>query len=328
MALFKTIDELALFVPIMKSFDFNLVSPDIERAEGRWIIPMLSQAMYDELFAAYDANTLSDDQEELLAKVRKPLAQLAFFLYAPKGNVNVSSSGIQQTHSDNAKPAFQWSVDQMMQSYLDGGYEDLDNLQAYLDAHKDDFETWATSTAYTESKELFLNTPKEFSTHFNINTSRRTFLAMRHILKRHNDDTIKALLGDDLYDEIKEQVIDEDISVNNNELLANYIRPALVHLTMADALTELSIQINEFGITVISSFNAVNMPTSQSRNPASSSIISDLYKKEKKLAEQTLDKLREYLEANADDYPLYTVVDTSATPTAFENDSTSGIAFI
>ena len=327
MALFKTIDELVLFVPVMKSFDFDLVQPDIERAEEKWIIPIMGQAMYDELYEAYNTSTLTADETLLLKAARKPLAQLAFYLYAPKGNVNVGSSGIQQTHTENSKPAFQWASDQMLQSYFDGGYEGLDALQAFLDAHKDDFTTWATSDEYSESKELFVNTPKEFNKHFSINNSRRTFMAMRHILKRHNDLTIKDLLGADLWDEIKEQVIDEDVDAENETLLT-YIRPALVHLTVMDALTELSVKFDEFGITIAVPSTSSTTQNLQARQPAATGMLNDLHRKEKLYAEKQLVDLRAYLEANVATYPLYVEIDEDEDPTEFENDDESGTALI
>lgn len=309
MALITTIDELKTHAPVLASFDIELILPDIERAEQRWIIPVLGQAFYDEIFSAYDGDTLTTLQEDVLNKIRKPLAQFACVLYAPKGNVSFGSQGIQQVHSENgSKPAFQWSVDQMLMSYLEGGYEGLDILAAFLEANKDDLTTWATSAEYEKSKELFLNTSLEFDAHFSINRSRKTFEALRHILKRHNDITVKNLLGSDLYDELKEQVIDDDVTADN-ELLLNFIRPALVHLTVADAVTELAVKIDEFGITVVTSNTSSTTQNQQARQAAPSHMLNDLARKEKAIGEQYLAQLTDFLSTNSADYPLYTVPD-------------------
>lgn len=329
MALFKNIEELTGFVPIMESFDFKLVLPDVERAEKKWIIPIIGKEQYQELQDYYDDGgydpEADDDTNALLKIVRAPIAQLAFFLYAPKGNVNVGSSGIQQTHTENSKPAFQWATDQMLQSYFEGGMEGLDVLQDFLNEHIEDYDVWNTSDAFKAARELFINTSKEFDKHFSINSSRRTFMAMRHIMKRHNDITIKTLLGKELFDEIKEQVIDDDVS-DENELLLEIIRPAIAHLTISDAVTELGLKIDEFGITVTNSNTSSSTQNLQARLPAPADMTNDLHRKEKTIGEQFLAELRAFLEENADDYPLYEVVETGST--SFENETDSGILFI
>lgn len=308
--LFQTTDELKNFVPVMGSLDFDSVLPFIARAEQKFIIPLLSKDQYTELLdyyhdEDYDASA-TDALNLLLEQVRRPLAQFTFYLYAAQGNVNVGSAGIMQTHTENSKPAFQWAVEEVKQSYLDGGFEGLNMLEDFLIENIEDYEEWATSAEYPLLYELFINRPKEFNIYFSINNNRRTFMAMRHILKRHNDIKVKNLLGADLWDEIKEQVIDRDISVENEALLA-FIRPALVHLTVADAVTELSVKIDEFGITVVSpgsTASAIN-----SRTPAASSMLNDLSRNERVTGEQFLQYLKDYLIDNADDYPLYSVPD-------------------
>lgn len=330
MELFADTDALKLFVPVMGSFDFADVKPDIGRAATRWIIPITGQEQYTALLdyyndEGYDADA-EDETNNLLKKVQAPLAQLAFFLYAPKGNVNVGASGIQQTHSENSKPAFQWAADSMLQSYFDGGMEGLDVLLDYLNDNKEDYDLWSTSAAYSRCRELFINTSKEFSEHFSINNSRRTFMAMRPILKRHNDITIKSLLGKDLWAELKEQAIDEDVT-EANELLLEYIRPALAHLTIADAVTELGLKIDEFGTTVISSATtSASSQNLQARIPAPAAMTNNLHINEKMIGEQLLSDLRSFLEANANDYPHYALAEADST--TFTNDTGSGTIFI
>jgi len=325
MPLFKTIAEVAAVVPVMQSFDIELVLPDIERAETRWLIDVVGQAQFDNINTPYQAGTsLNTAQTNLLKKMRVPVAHLAYYLYAPKGNVNVGSSGIQQTHSEgSSKPAFQWAVDEMRKGYLDGGYDALDVLAEFLEANKATYTIWAASSAYAKSKELFVNSTKEFNAEFAINNSRMLFMAMRHILKRHDNSTIKKVIGENLFDEIKQQIYDDAVS-DANEILLSYIRPALVNLTVMDAIPEIGLKMDEFGITVVSPQRTGSQ--SQSVSPANSDQLNSLWKKVKQVGEDYLAGLKDYLQANSGTYPLYTATENFTK--TYKNNQDSGIAFL
>ena len=328
-ALFKTIEEVAAVVPVMNSFDFDLVLPDIERAEQRFLIDIVGQAQYDNIYTPYQAGTpaLTTAQTNLLKKMRVPVAHLAYYFYAPKGNVTIGSSGIQQTHNEgSSKPAFQWAVDAMMKGYLDGGFDGLEALAEFLEANKATYTIWAGSTAYTRSKELFVNTTREFNDEFaSLNNSRRLFMAMRHILKRHDNKTIKAVLGTTLFAEIKLQITAGTVT-SANETLLTYIRSALVNLTVMDAIPELGLKIDEFGITVSAPTTSSTTQNQSARQVANADQVNSLWKNVKKVGEDYLAGLKDYLEANAATYPLYTP--TTDFTKVYLNDQDSGIAFL
>lgn len=60
----------------------------------REVIRVLGQQIYSDLLAAYTANTMTADQTALLPFVQKPLANLALHNYVQQSGVIISSSGI------------------------------------------------------------------------------------------------------------------------------------------------------------------------------------------------------------------------------------------
>lgn len=325
---FTTTDELGKVVPVMQSFDFELVQADVELVQNKYLLPILGKEFLNEFWDLYDDTIAVDEDDvnyQLLQKIQGPLAHLALFHYIDKGNVSIGSSGVQQSHQqDGNKPAFQWAKDEAKQSYFDTGMDGLDMLETFLLENKADFATWAASDAYAKAKEFFLNTTEEFQNEFNINSSRRTFIAVKHVLKRHDTITVKKVIGTDLFDEIKQQIYDENISAANATLLRDYIRPGLVHLTVSDSIAELILKIDGMGITV-------NTPQrtgreGQSRNAAPDDNVNNLWKKEKTLGMDYLAALKDYLQANGDDYPLYTVI--SEYTRQYKNTQDSGLAIL
>lgn len=55
---------------------------------------------------------------------------------------------------------------------------------------------------------------------------------------------IEPVLGTNFYLELKEQVMDRDVSADNQRVLEQYIRPALAHLVIAKAVPELGMGLN------------------------------------------------------------------------------------
>src|SRR5574343_205956 len=175
--LFKTSDEIKRYLPANAAFEFDQIKPFIERqAEPELIIPAISQAQYDLLNTAYNTNKLTDSLEKLLDKVRFPLANYAYLKYIPFAQLNISASGIHIEVNDEKKTAFEWQINKLEESCREAADNGTEQLLEFMEANKSDYEAWAESESYTVFKDCFIYTAKEFSKHFNIGKSRRTFL--------------------------------------------------------------------------------------------------------------------------------------------------------
>jgi|GEM_PF-1799489 len=333
MALFKNIEDLAKYAPVFQSLNFAEMLPDIERAEKKYLVKEVGKEIYEEIELAYqgvdDEQNLSDGVAALLKQMRIPVAQFAVYLYAPKANVNVGSSGLTQDFSDGKKPAFPNDVAEMRQSYLDGGHEGLDDLVDFLLDHKVDYATWNDSTAHARIKSLFVNNAAEFQEVFNIDSKRRTYIALKAILKRHEGKAIRNITGTELYDELKTQIFEEDIT-EDNAILLGFIRAAVIHNTVASAINELSVRIDtDSGLSIIASNSSAPGNVRDNRSPAPDSTLSNLREQELLLAAEAIADLKTHLQENASDYPLYeadTIASTENLPEEeFTNDPDSGI---
>jgi hypothetical protein len=333
MSLFSTIDEIKDYLPVTVTFEFRDIMPYIDRAEVRYIIPFLSKQQYDDLLTAYNTSiatvapvALTSDNKALLKKVRMPLANFAYMLYIPLGQIQIDSAGIRIATTENLKTAFQWQIRMLQKSFIEAGYEGTDTLLEFLEQNKSTYTLWAGSTCYTHFKELFINTALQFSDYVNINNSRRTFLGMRSIMRKVESFYIKPVISPELMAEIKSQINSGSITTQN-QLLLDLIQPALANLTIARAIGEKAIVVSDDGIYMLSVKNTQEI---DSVEPADEGRLSLLRKQSIEDGDNYLKQLRDYLYANPDIYPLFKSSASYSTTSTdiFTNDSDSKIVFL
>lgn len=313
MALFENITEFKKFISVNVSLDFTTIKPSIDEAEIKYIIPLIGQEQYDQLKDVYEngigsssgsgsgSSYTEDDNNALLEKVRRVLANFAMYIYVPIGELQMSAAGITRVESGDRKSAFQYQIKNLQRRFITSAYEWIEELLKFLDENKSTYTLWANSSAHADANEFFINSASDFNKHVNISKSRITFTELMATMRRVEDFQIKGILFDELFDEIKKQILEDDVSEENEKLLT-FIRPAVAHLTLAEALDDLSAKITPDGILV--SNNRFTQEIDQ-REPAMQDMINTKIKKAISNGENYLNQLRTYLRANVDEYPLY-----------------------
>lgn len=301
--LFKTTAELRDFIPVTSAFDFNDIKPFIERAEREDIIPYLSQEQYDDLNNDYNNEDVSDPVDaDLLKYVRTPLAAIALHKYIPFGNINVGNAGFTVTETSSEKIASQWRTEKLADASLDVYHQGIEQLLLFMEANTAQYTLWFESESYTESKECFINTAIEFSRWFAINKSRRIFVSIKTIMQRMELLHIRSITGQALYDEIKGQIVDDDLS-EENKILLDIIRPAVANFTIAIATIELPLLFGRNGIHT--SGTRAQTDSSAEEYPANAQQLSALHNHTEKTGENFKSQLKKFLFENHSEYPLY-----------------------
>jgi hypothetical protein len=325
MALFKTIEEVQAVQPTLSSSEFDNILPFIKQAELDFIIPAISKEQYDNLSAWYNTATPTDDAENeaLLEKVQAALALYAYYLWIDSGQLQIGDSGIRIATTDTLKTAFQWQIDALKISVLNQAGSATDHLLDFMETNKDDYDLWSASESYTEFKDCFIVSAKDFTKIYGkLGGSRLNFLAIVGQMKKVEDFILEAELSPAFYAELREQYLDDDLSTEN-ALLIPMIKKALAHLTMAEAFTQLVVSISENGVL---NFNTTAGRINSKQNlPAKDQQITKLELQARLDGATYLRKLKDFLRTNIADYPTYAASDAydSATgDTAFTNDDT------
>jgi len=318
--LFKTIDEIKGFLPVNVSSTVENVLPFVNQAELAYIIPVLGQDQYDDLNDEYNAETpnLSDDQEDLLEKIRAPLANFAYMLAIPSLQLHISDAGIRIANTDQFKTAFPWQIEDLKNSFMDAGYAGIEVLLAFLEKNKTTYTDWASSTAYTIFKDLFIVSTDEFNKWFNIGYSRRTFVALRPIIQRMQDFKIKPITCSVLYAEIKTAINTGGTLDSKIRALLDFIQPAIAHASIARGISELAIRQTNNGLQVYggSLIHLANVP-----QPAPDNHLANIQKQAQENADAYLKGLKKYLDDHVDHYPSYADSSCYTDPTTITDNS-------
>lgn len=322
MALFKTIEEFKQYLGVSLSKDFERLLPDIEWAEKKYIIPFLGENQYNDLYTAYDEDTLTPEQVKLLDKVRMPLAHFTYSKYITLAQLIVDSSGISIVSDSRRKTAFQWQVTDLKGEYfLQKAYDGLDFLLKFLEDNKDDYPEWVNGEGYTLTNQFFINSTAQFNTHVNIDNSRLSFVALWQEMRRSETFLIAPILGISFFTELKAKLVAETLSTTEKELV-EYIQPCLAYYTAGNAVNTLSLGSRGNGFTV------ENILASGSDNVKEVRVfnvdeISRMSKQYLQYANEYQDRLKTYLNTNASATVFKTYFDSSLYQSPTDATSTS-----
>lgn len=240
--LIDNIDAFRQHVALNASADeeyFAQLRPDLLLAEDDYLRPALGTEFYEELLAATGAE--ADRLRQLLASA---LANLTMVSYVDFAQVQISGSGVQIISTEREKTAFQWQINSLKASYSRKGNNGLEKALAYLEAHATDFPTWAASEVAKNARGYFITSATVFSEFYNISNARLTFQALASLLRKTERFRLAPALGEEFFDELKQQLREGALTAENEKLLDDYVRPALAHLVMAQAIGELGFALN------------------------------------------------------------------------------------
>jgi anti-sigma factor RsiW len=296
--LITTREELQSFTGASAALALDTLKPYLRHSLAeREVLKVLTDELYNQLLNAYHDGSLNDVDKEhlkdLLPLVQKPLANLAMYYYLQEGSVTISDAGVE---TDRDKTAFAWQAEKIERAYLENAYFGLDNLISYLLANADAFSSWAASSAYADATQHLVRNAATFQQSVNIGSSHRTFLALQPILKHVEQGPIQSLLGDEFFEELLTAYQDDDLSPEQKRLLEK-LQAAICYLTMAEAITDLNIEVTADG-AFQQSFKATTQSVKE-RHPARENDLDRYRLQMQKRGAEWLERCRQYLNTKA-----------------------------
>lgn len=338
MSLFKSIPEVRKYV---SSIDVNTVwedfKPFIDEAEAAYIAGLLGD-LYAPFLEDYtenyveepteeDPNEMSEDNAALLPYVQRCLAYYAALQAVPHLGVVMGSGGLQEQFTQNSRPAPRHKIRSLEVQYLTFADKHADILLEYLEvnAAADKYQEWFNDTdANTRLSGCIVYKTSIASQFIDINESRRIFLRLKKRIKTIEQHEVKKMICTEAYDEIIEQIADNDVSEENQlliDLLQPYISKKALYLTMPS----LRISVTHEGITMHSSNDGVVQKTAADKKEVDALLCS--LKDGEQGYESDWKKIDQFILDNIADYPLiedspcYTSKSTSTPRYQPDNDS-------
>lgn len=324
MALFDNFAEFQPCVAVNNSFEDFDYMPFTERAAKRFVYPYLSKAMYDALLA----NRANNAYTPLLKIVQRAVANYAMYLATPRIATQASAQGFLQSFGEGQKTAKPEQVDDIQADFLDAGHEAIEEMLEFLFANRTDtkYTLWTRSDAYTRYQSLIVNTYQKFTKYLPMSVNFAVFFtayaAIRHVELR----ILRPILGKTLYNKLVNSASatnDVVVRITNGQsatqaptayaiLLDEYILPLVGVAALRQLLKSMTVIVNRHG--TITQFDNTTNSEGRGYKPADKNTLELLDAELGDLYDEYLLALTPFLEANAADYPEYSVAELLLEP--------------
>ncbi len=298
--LFTDINEFKQYAVVNVSYDFEDIDPILGIEEETTIVRYLGRDQLEDLANALANPPLTPAQTALLEKVRQPLALLALSANQFTRNIQESASGSHKTDTKERMPAKPQDVARRKMELLKNAYKSIDILIGFLQRNKADYPLWVNSDAYKTLKGIFIYTTELLNSYLPIEQSHAVFMQYVPIIK-DRERVIRGNIGKAFFDELKEQLLNDTLTPENEEVLTDYIQPALAYLAHEKAVTRLQ-KVHPFGFYF---FEELNLDPSArvvaAADKAKDAIIQDSQEQHRSY----LSELLKFLAENINDYPTY-----------------------
>lgn len=302
--LLKTIAELKKYVGALQgNLNFQTLESSIRQAEFKFLIPVLGQDFWQELDTAYQANTLSAAQTDLLPLVQQPLACFAVLEAVPFLSLQMGDGGIVELSSQNTQAPRQFLLQELKAALVDSADQGLEALLVYLEDHADTFPTWKASKARGKTAGLVVRNSEELESYGHLSPGRRAFLKLVPFLKEAELMHLEPLLGTQLYTRLQDWRKNGSTD-SKAQCLLTYCQPVVALYALAEALPNLNFAKVDSGLRLISESYGVYGVKTSVPIPREEAVAMSLAIQNR--ARLYAEKLLQYLAANLSDYPEYT----------------------
>lgn len=202
--------ELNQFIPVSAALYFESVQSSLEDAWRLFVLPLLGEALAEEIEAYYVDEDPTALQLKVLNECQRAVANLAFWYNYDELNIRISDQGMQRQESDGSfKQTYKYQEDQLKTSFKNKGFNALDRVIDLLDKHQKDFPLYEQSPAYASRKSSIVRSTAEVDANYFINNSHLIFLRLKPIFKSVEDTVLQPALGDALYQALTKALKDD-----------------------------------------------------------------------------------------------------------------------
>jgi len=266
--LIKTIEELQKFLKADSTFPVSSIDAYQHDAIDDQLREALGDELCDELIDWYAAGAATEEHDNLVALLeyaQRVVARFAFMKAAPNLDLKLMDSGFGVVSTSDMAPASKDRVNRFVEQLESAGWDAVEQLLRFLEKNKANYQNWTDSDAYTMAVRNFINSAEEFDKYVNIGKSRLKFKELRNEMDVVEMLQVIPVMGEQLADEIKDEMKDGSLSEANKKLLP-IVKRAVAFITAGK----------------------LNLNANAARN-----------------GESFLSEIKRFLDSNVDDYPLY-----------------------
>lgn len=299
--------EIRKFLPASVSITFTRIEPFIEVAENKYLKEILEFEFLAELNNYYEGSAQeTTEMDTVLKYAQRAVIYLAFYEGFDVLNVSIKDTGFFRKEDESNKSLFNYQERNLRDYFSKTGYNALEDILEYMEKNLSKFQTWANSEAYQNQRQHLINTAKDFTKIYRpLKNSRLVFLNMLSDLKAAEDFDIKQILGTELFEKLKDLVLDKDIEepafVEYKKLLP-YVQDPLAYFTVVRAVKSLGANFTDKGLYFASFENTDKNFKRESQDVDKTLALID---GATSTAQQYVNVLEDYLNTNKTALPEY-----------------------
>jgi hypothetical protein len=304
MDLIRDISDIQRWAAVSVNFRPESLAPAAASARDK-VTDILGSAEFFALSTAYGGatDTTTANQKMLLPFAQKALVLLALEEFFTTGLAEISNAGAHLSQSKDRRGLPADLRKEQQKRYRDNGYAALQQLLRFLHSSlPGQFPLWENSPEKAEHLSLFCNTASDFQQHYDIDQHFLLFLKLRPAIREVEQSYIEPILGPDLSLALREQIQVRQLTAADKRLLLR-IRAALAPMAILHAIPKNADTFTTLGfLQHTTSHNYLP----EMYLPSDKSIISLRIKDAERQGFKALHDLENFLQVNAESYPLYT----------------------
>lgn len=258
-------------------FEISEMGNHIRNAENMYVQPLIGTAQYEDLIEKIYNSSLSEIEQELVTRLQAPVAHLAVLMRIPEANVSFTGNGILVKKTDDAVPASQFRIEELMKSHRKQGYQLFDEAIQFLEDNTAVFTLYAAAPQRTKRTKGIIISPAQFEEAYGFRIPHVVFYQLQRWIRRTEQNVLVQHIGQAFYTDLIAQSrlqavggeIDEDY-----ETVLRLAQEAIANMAMVDAIPQLMVKIDEDGISILD--NTYNSHSKSSRRTAPDTSVSDL----------------------------------------------------
>lgn len=296
------------FPEVNRNMMWSELQPYIRQATRRYILPLLGNDLYEDIADLLESgDPLTVNQAEFVERLRDACAYYTMMAALPSKKTVLASMGAQEnTAKEGTTTSTLWAFRTALWSAAQNADRTMDEVLEYLESVVKSgdtyFDLWKDSDAYIIGKADIFRTTADFQAFQNINSSRRTYLAMLPILKQATKTHLIPVIGQAQYDELVTAYRENSLTTQQASLLER-IRSSLAAWAVYYATNKIPILPDQDGFRVISNADAIDQ-RAYSTETISGAIERIRAGAEQDARQNTAD-IQSFLAENAGDYPTW-----------------------
>ncbi len=239
----------------MKSYISVMVSEMSEESLESYAINSMSDiaiitsnAVMLSLWDKFKADTLTAEEEALVERIRKPIANMTLSRHSKQAVLYISDSGYTTEEGTNAKKPFQWMMRDFRAECMASYSKGMEELWEFIVANKDDYPTIVASDQYKYLMGRPINKLNQWAAAGRRIADWRTHYSLCAEMTIVWED-MSSFISVALTEEVKSYLLDGSTN-EDMELLLKHIRKYVAHHTIERAAPNLPISIEADGLII------------------------------------------------------------------------------